>query len=158
MKHFITRLIEAIKRGLLRIFPLPRIVLYLFAIVVACTLIGCATPKHVTQLVRDTRVDTLYLSNTQYDSIYVYQERFQDRTRDTIYLKDVSIEYRYKLLRDTVRVIQRDSIPYQVTVVEAKEITRPLTFYDHLTRLTFWLVIGFLLSFIVLKLKSVFKR
>ena len=33
-------------------------------------------------------------------------------TRDTIYLRDVSVEYRYKLLRD--------SIPYEVRVVETK--------------------------------------
>ena len=33
-------------------------------------------------------------------------------TRDTIYLRDVSVEYRYKLLRN--------SIPYEVRVVETK--------------------------------------
>lgn len=92
----------------------------------------------------------------QYGSIYIYKDRYQDRSRDTVYLKDVSFEVRYKLLRDTVKVIQRDSIPYQVTVTEIKEITRPLTWYDHLTRLTFWLVIGALLSILFIKIKRVF--
>ena len=153
MKQFLIHIKDLIKRGILRIFPLPRFVLYLSIAVVACTLIGCATPKQVTQLVRDTRVDTLYLSNTQYDSIYIYKDRMTDRSKDTVYLKDISIEYRYKMLRDTVRIVQRDSIPYEVVRIETREITRPLTFYDRLTQITFWLVVGFLLSVIVLKLK-----
>ena len=76
---------------------------------------SCGSTKVATQLVRDVRVDTVYLSNTQYDSIYIYQDKLVDRSRDTLYIKDKSIEYRYKLLRDTVKVIQRDSIPYEVT-------------------------------------------
>ena len=63
---------------------------------------------------------------------------------DTLYIKDVSIEYRYKMLRDTIYKTQVDSIPYQVTVTEIKEITRPLTWYDHLTQSVFWVVIGVL--------------
>ena len=63
---------------------------------------------------------------------------------DTVFIKDVSVEYRYKLLRDTTYKVERDSIPYQVTVTEIKEITRPLTWYDHLTRSVFWIVIGIL--------------
>lgn len=93
----------------------------------------------------------------QYDFIYIYKDRYQDRSRDTVYLKDVSLEVKYKLLRDTVKVIQRDSVPYQVTVTEVKEIQRPLTWYDRLTRLTFWLVIGVLLSILFIKIKRVFK-
>lgn len=130
----------------------------MFACAILLTCCSCGTSKHVTQLVRDVRVDTVYLSNMQYDSIYIYKDRYQDRSRDTVYLKDVSLEVRYKLLRDTVKVIQRDSIPYQVTVTEVKEITRPLTWYDHLTRFSFWLVVGAFLSFVAFKLKSVFKR
>lgn len=99
----------------------------------------------------------MYLSNMQYDSIYIYKDRYQDRSRDTVYFKDVSLEVKYKLLRDTVKVIQRDSVPYQVTVTEVKEIQRPLTWYDRLTRLTFWLVIGVLLSILFIKIKRVFK-
>lgn len=66
----------------------------------------CAAPKHVSQLVRDVHTDTLYLNKVQYDSIYIMQDKLVDRSRDTIYIKDVSVEYLYKLLRDTVRVVQ----------------------------------------------------
>ena len=124
----------------------------------ACILIGCSSMRQgTTQLVERTSVDTVYLSNVQYDSIYIYKDKLTDRSRDTIYIKDVSVEYRYKLLRDTVYKTQVDSIPYQVTVTEIKEITRPLTWFDHLTRACFWLLLGaiglYLIRFI-LKLRK----
>lgn len=123
----------------------------------AFIIVGCSAPRQVTQLVRDVKVDTVYLSNTQYDSVYIYQDRLIDRSKDTIYLKDVSVEYRYKLLRDTVKVIHRDSIPYEVTVTEVKEITRPLTWFDHLTRFSFWFLVGALTTYLFIKIKRVFK-
>ena len=135
-----------------------------FVFVATCLICcSCGTSKHITQLVRDVRVDTVYLSNVQYDSIYIYQDHIsehhigtlkpfetsgtfetwisQPMRTDTLYIKDKSIEYRYKLLKDTIRVVERDSIPYEVTIVETKEIQRPLTWYDHLTRSVFWTVI-----------------
>ena len=104
-KEAATTLVSAIKHGIIRIFPLPKFVLYLFVFVVACTLIGCATPKQVTQLVHDTRVYTVYMTNLQYDSIYIYKDKLTDHRLgtlepsgtlkpDTLYIKDVSIEYR----------------------------------------------------------------
>lgn len=144
-----------------------------FTCLVCCS---CGTQRQVTQLVEHTSVDTIYLSNVQYDSIYIYKDRVSEHhlgtlppldssgkylntpmRTDTLYVKDVSIEYRYKMLRDTVYKTQVDSIPYQVTVTEVKEITRPLTFYDHLTRTVFWFVIGALLAFAFTKLIKVFK-
>ena len=131
-----------------------------FTLLVCCS---CGSTKVATQLVRDVRVDTVYLSNVQYDSIYIYQDHVSEHhlgtlpvtdssgkylntpiRTDTLYIKDKSIEYRYKQLKDTIRVVERDSIPYQVTMTETKEIQRPLTWYDHLTRSVFWIVIGIL--------------
>lgn len=129
-----------------------------FTLLVCCS---CGSTKVVSQTVRDVSVDTVYLSNVQYDSIYIYKERnvlpvpdsihlpFNEEDGRGLYIKDKSIEYRYKLLRDTVRVVQRDSIPYEVTVIETKEITRPLTWFDHLLRAILWLNIGFVLLFII---------
>ena len=129
----------------LDISPAP----YVLLLLTLLTVYSCSTSRHVTQLVERTSVDTVYLSNVQYDSIYVFQDRQLDRTRDTVYLRDVSVEYRYRLLRDTIYKVQHDSIPYQVTVTEVKEITRPLTLFDHLTRLTFWLVVGAMLTYLI---------
>ena len=128
---------------------------------------ACGASKHVTQQVKHVQKDTVYLNSKQYDSIYIFQDRVSEHhlgtlpsttsggqyldipTRtDTIYIKDKSIEYRYKLLRDTIYTVERDSIPYQVTVTEIKEITRPLTWYDHLSRAILWLNIGFVILLI----------
>lgn len=121
----------------------------LMSAIIIILLCSCGSTRMVTQTVRDVSVDTVYLSNTQYDSIYIYKDRVIDRSKDTVYLKDISVEYRYKLLRDTIYKVQRDSIPYEVTVIKTKEIARPLTWYDHLSRAILWLNIGFVLLVIV---------
>lgn len=129
------------------------VIVILIATCLACC--SCSSTKAVTQLVRDVHSDTVYLSNLQYDSIYIYQDRLLDRSKDTTYLKDVSVEYRYKLLKDTVRIVECDSIPYQVTITEVKEITRPLTWFDHLTRASFWFILGGIICILFSKLKSI---
>ena len=136
---------------------------FLLTLILCVTLLvccSCGSTKVVTQTVRDVSVDTVYLSNVQYDSIYIYQERTSDyhmnplnplkpSETDTVFIKDVSVEYRYHLLRDTIYKTQIDSIPYQVTVTEVKGITRLLTLFDHLTRLTFWFAVGALLTYLI---------
>ena len=127
---------------------MKRLLIILLALLSALVLTGCGTRRQL-QVVERTSVDTVYLSNVQYDSIYIFQDRQLDRSRDTVYLRDVSVEYRYRHLRDTIYKVQHDSIPYQVTVTEVKEITRPLSLFDHLTHFTFWLVVGGLLLLII---------
>lgn len=136
---------------------------------IATLLMGCGSTHRVTQLVEHTRTDTIYLTSHQYDSIYIYQDHslefrpnIQSRIAnhasliaiDTLYIKDKSIEYRYKLLRDTVRIVERDSIPYEVTITEVKEISRPLTFYDKLCRTCFWFLVGFSLFWLYTKIRK----
>ena len=127
---------------------MKRQLIILLALLSALVLTGCATRRQL-QVVERITHDTLYQSNVQYDSIYIFQDRQLDRSRDTVYLRDVSVEYRYRHLRDTIYKVQHDSIPYQVTVTEVKEITRPQSLFDHLTHFTFWLVVGALLLLII---------
>lgn len=127
---------------------MKRPLIILLALLSALVLTGCATRRQL-QVVGRITLDTLYQSNVHYDSIYVSQDKYIDRSRDTVYLRDVSVEYRYRHLRDTIYKVQHDSIPYQVTVTEVKEITRPLSLFDHLTHFTFWLVVGALLLLII---------
>lgn len=130
--------------------------LLIFFISVTCLVCcSCGSTKQVTQLVEHVSKDTIYLSNTQYDSIYIFQDKFVDRSRDTLYIKDKSIEYRYKLLKDTVRIVERDSIPYEVTVTKVKEIKRPLTWFDHLCRICFGICLCGLLITIVCLIKGI---
>ena len=89
------------------------------ALLSALVLTGCASNRHLQVAEHMTR-DTVYVNKLHYDSIYVSRDHFTDRTRDTVYLRDVSVEYRYKLLRDTVFKVQHDSIPYEVRVVETQ--------------------------------------
>ena len=134
---------------------MKKYLLFILSLVTFCTFIGCRSARQAAQLIREVQKDTIYLSSLQYDSIYIFQERTSDyhmnplnplkpSETDTVFIKDVSVEFRYKLLKDTIRVVERDSIPYQVTITETKEIQRPLTWYDHLTRSFFWIVIGIL--------------
>ena len=52
-----------------------------FALVVACTLLGCTTSKRTTQLVPEVHTDTRYLSTRQFDSIYIFRDRTTDYRR-----------------------------------------------------------------------------
>ena len=89
-----------------------------------CTLLaGCGTPRKLPVVERIQR-DTVYLHQVQYDSIYVSQERYVDRSRDTLYVQERSVEYRYRLLRDTLRIHQVDSVPVIREVEVVREVAR----------------------------------
>ena len=90
-----------------------------------CTLLaGCGTPRKLPVVERIQR-DTLYLHQVQYDSVFVSQERYVDRSRDTLYVQERSIEHRYRRLTDTLRIHQVDSVPVirEVEVVREVEHT-----------------------------------
>ena len=90
--------------------------------------------------------DTLVIRDIQFDSIYVNHDLLTDRSRDTVLIRETSTIYKYQMLRDTIERVKietvRDSIPYEVKIIETKEIPRPLTWFDHLTRACFWVLIG----------------
>ena len=89
-----------------------------------CTLLaGCGTQRKTPVVERVIR-DTLYLHQVQYDSIYVSQERYVDRSRDTVYVNDRSVEHRYRLQRDTLRIHQVDSVPVIREVEVVREVAR----------------------------------
>ena len=90
-----------------------------------CTLLaGCGTQRRLPVVERIQR-DTLYLHQVQYDSVFVSQERYVDRSRDTLYVQERSVEHRYRRLTDTLRIHQVDSVPVirEVEVVREVEHT-----------------------------------
>lgn len=93
----------------------------IYVFVFVFVLVSCGTARQI-QVVERVSRDTLYLSNVQYDSVYVFQDHLTDRSRDTIYVKDVQYEYKYKFLRDTVYRTQIDTIPVirEVEVVKTE--------------------------------------
>lgn len=117
------------------------IVFTLFTILACCS---CSTSR-ISNLASRIAIDTIYISNVQYDSIYINRSSDIDRTRDTVTITKTLTEYRYKMLRDTIYKTKVDSIPYEVTITEVKEVTRALTWFDHLTRAVFFILCGILI-------------
>lgn len=103
--------------------------------IVLCILTGCGCTNQTARVVQ-VKKDSTFIRNIYYDSISIYREHEKDYRRaahpvddmgqhippDTIVISDVSIEYRYRLLRDTICIVQYDSIPYPVNVVEVHEV------------------------------------
>ena len=120
--------------------------LFILSLVTFCTFIGCRSVKQAAQPIREVRTDTLYLSNVQYDSIFIFQERTSDyhmnplnplkpSETDTVFIKDVSVEYRYKLLRDTIYKTRIDSIP----VIREVEVVREVRHVPWYAKLLSWI-------------------
>ena len=112
-----------------------------FAVIALVLLTGCTTARNSATLpaaIQATR-DTVRATDIRYDSVLIYRDRFQDRTTDTVYLRETNQEYRYKLYHDTVRIVTHDSIPYPVTVI--KEVPRQRTTLDKISYLCMYLVI-----------------
>lgn len=70
-------------------------------------------------------------------------------TVDTIYIKDVATQFRYKLLRDTIERVKievvHDSIPYEVRITKTVVVTKPPTVFDKLCKVCFFLLLGTIL-------------
>jgi len=71
---------------------------------------------------------------------------------DTIFITDKSIEYKYRLLRDTVRIVQIDSIP----VIREVEVVKTERFVPGIYKVSLWLCIGLLLAIILFIAKKFF--
>ena len=129
MTRFLMDMATAIKYGLLRISPKPS--LYL-GILTALIMIGCCTQKKVTEVIREVRNDTFCNNNYKHDSVYVGHERMVDSRHDTVFITDLTIEYRYKVVCDTVRIVKCDTIPF----VQKVEVTKKEPYVPMLYKLS----------------------
>ena len=112
-----------------------------------CTLLaGCGTQRKTPVVERVIR-DTLYLHQVQYDSVYVYRDRYVDRSHDTVYVNDRSVAYRYRLQRDTLRIHQVDSIPVIREVEVVREVARTPWYVKGLAAIGLVALLLFLLRF-----------
>ena len=96
---------------------------YLLCLLFCTLLAGCGTQRKLPVVERIQR-DTVYLHQVQYDSVFVSQERYVDRSHDTLYVQERSVEHRYRRLTDTLRIHQVDSIPVIREVEVVREIAR----------------------------------
>lgn len=108
------------------------------SILLVLILVSCGSTRHV-QVVESIHHDTIYLNKVQYDSVFYSIDHYIDRTSDTIYVRDVSVQYKYKLLRDTLRIHEVDSIP----VIKEVEITKEVRYVPWWSKVLNW--IGFVL-------------
>ena len=123
---------------------MKRLLIILLALLSALVLTGCATRRQLQVVDRITH-DTLYQSNVHYDSIYIFQDKYIDRSRDTLLIKDKTVEYRYRLLRDTVYRVKIDSIP----VIREVEVVKFERHVPAIYRLSLSIVIILTLSLII---------
>ena len=103
---------------------MKKIIIFLILLVVACTLIGCATSKQATQVVESSLRDTIYLNKVVYDSIYIDNWHHTYLKADTVVVEKTKYEYRYKVLRDTVYKARIDSVPVIREVEVVREVRR----------------------------------
>ena len=94
------------------------IIIILMSLVMA----GCASTRHHTATVERTAHDTLYRNKLQYDSVFIDNSLYTYREADTVYREKTRYEYKYKLLRDTLRIHKVDSIPVIREVEVVKEV------------------------------------
>jgi len=95
---------------------------------------ACGTTRQVA-IVDRVHQDTIYLNKMQYDSIFINQYHSIDRGSDTIYVEDVKVEYRYRLLRDTIKEVRIDSIP----VIKEVEVTKEVRYIPWWSKALNWI-------------------
>ena len=92
---------------------------------VSLLVVCCASHRTVTTVpVETVRRDTVHMYSHRYDSVYLYNNVSTVHNGDTLLVRDTRVEYRYRLLRDTVRLVRRDSVPYEVRVTEYRDVPR----------------------------------
>ena len=119
-------------------------------------MMSCSTHRHAVTVEQGTHTDTVYIATQQYDSIFIWKDRWTDRTHDTVYLKELSTEYRYKLLRDTLRIIETDTIyiPYGVKVADNGKDKSFLPRFSELAKAAFLVVTAALALWVALRNKA----
>ena len=102
-------------------------ILFLFLFLLS----SCKTTSNTTAIVPvySATHDTILLSKVKYDSVYIDRWQRIERKADTVFCDRAKIEFRYRLLRDTVYKTRTDTIPVvkQVPVVKKERYTPPFT-------------------------------
>lgn len=90
--------------------------LYLLA-GIAMLAVGCTSTKYVP--VESVRVDSVYVARVERDSIFERDSVFVAVKADTVFVSKVQYRYRDRIVRDTLSVVQRDTIT-RVVEIEKK--------------------------------------
>lgn len=106
-----------------------KLLFLLFLVLLLLLLSSCKTASNTVVPVHSATHDTILLSKVKYDSIYIDRWQRIERKVDTVFCDRVKIEFRYRLLRDTVYKTRTDTIPVvkQVPVIRKERYTPPFT-------------------------------
>lgn len=78
---------------------------------------ACTTTKYVP--VESVHVDSVYIARIERDSIFEKDSVFVTMKADTVFVSKVQCRYRDRIVRDTLSVLQRDTIT-RVVEIEKK--------------------------------------
>ena len=118
------------KPGPWRYAAFPLILAGLLALLLG--LHSCATPREVIRWQRDTT----YIERLQVDSIYKRDSVYIREKGDTVYIYKERVRDRYRLLRDTIRLVKVDSIA--VERIKEVKVEKPLSWGQRLKMRAFW--------------------
>jgi len=138
------RIQKALKRGKSVILTIQCMLLVIF-------LTSCNS-LHRAQIVEHSVHDTLYLNKAQYDSIYIDNRQVVDHTGDTVVIREILRENRYKFLHDTARIVHIDSIPVIHTVEVTKTVKQVPSIYKWSLAICIVLLI-LLIIYVIWKIK-----
>ena len=102
----------------------------LYILLLASVCLSCRSIKYVP--IETIKHDSTYINRIKYDSIYHKDSIYMSVKGDTVYIYKYQYQYRDKLVRDTVNVTKRDSIPYPVEVVKALTVEENLSWWQTL--------------------------
>ena len=91
----------------------------LFILIVLTIFVNSCATKYVP--VESVRVDSVYVTRVERDSIFERDSVFVMAKADTVFVSRVQYRYRDRILRDTLSVVQRD------TITRVVEVKRKLT-------------------------------
>ena len=97
---------------------------FVLLMLVMSAVCSCSTPRVGERIVRDS----VYIDRLKRDSIYQRDSIYIIVKGDTVFKYQYKYFYRDKLVRDTVAVVRRDSIPYPVEV--PKYVERKLSWWQ----------------------------
>lgn len=107
--------------------------------------VGCKSSAPLVQKIERIERDTIRTT----DSVYIDRWRNVYRGGDTVYIERVQVETHYKF-RDRVQKVEvRDSIPYEVHVIE---YVRRRNAYDKATSTGFWVMLIGLIVIIAIRI------
>lgn len=116
--------------------------LALLAAVVLALLLTACSPRVIETI--QVQHDTTYVERVRVDSVWRRDSIYIKDKGDTVWIYKEMWRDRYKLLRDTVRVVRVDSVAVEREVIV--EVEKPLSWWQTLKLRSFWPFCGALFA------------